>query len=1603
MNLNKGFSGNIEQAYENIFINNKNSDYRRPLQNRKSPLNNNSLRNNHYYTFNKPPESIPYIGEGYCQNIRPNFIKIDNSDNINLDENININDYLIKNQNRKKAAERSPLNYRVQHNNNYLNYNKNFINNNNIIKNRNNILNYFDSGDYDDNNINNQYSEDDINNMNNKWKKKIQKINEQNANYEYFNMYRDNFSKNNSFQNRNNFFNDKNSVNSQSDYSNHNQMLSQSVNINLNQPKKFHNKIYNNQNVNLSNDNNQKYSQDYYSELSDNNSIKNQTYQNYYKYDFNQNYYNNNDSLSSNLYDESFEKNKTQNYTKKLKKKFSDISKFFNSYKSVNTVSVSSQDMNSSSEYYKDDDTYNSVHFKCPMKNDEKHYHQNLTIKIKKKDDKNFKKNEKVNNSERPKKLPQYIDNTPEGCNVSTNTDINFRTKNISNFEIYPKENKINKYLSYNSDNSNISDQNYNNISNSTMIIPQKIQNQFKNNNLSNKNIYINKNKEPLLMNSIQIKINNNANVPYRQILNNRRQFKGRSPQNILNYNRYNDKFNNLYNNNLSSNNINNTPNKNNFSRFGLKSNHLDNFQNRIDDNIYEKQPNFQKEKKIKEITVDLSPRKNFFNLANSNGNLNNRINNITPNYDYNFNNNINNFNRNDFDDKFNFNNISIKPKSKIESCIITFDKNKNNNNKKFKLSNSLDGLKQIRTKKYIRKKIAKGTANNAQNNNNYKFNETPGMNNSKNKNNIITNKFIYNKNKSPKAIYQKPGNNQLSNSFGKTLSEEKETDNNEGVQDYCAPSPDYGKRGKNLDDNLLSNIYNHSPLLVSGNFKVIDNEKREQQNPYSPKYDEFSFKQKLNSDVNDENYITSKPIKVKIINESNSNISNNNNNIKSIYMKKAKTNNKLNNANNNSNNNNNFSLFTSQRIPTFSNLNEIIKEVNNSNINRINEDNGNISNNIINHKKKSSEVTPFGNNEILKNEKPITKLIVKSFSSKKIEPKVKSKLNFSFFRKYYKLYMKKPKIDVMYISKCILKPIKKPLTSINYVSKNKYRYIYKVPKSSCEYFTKKFVPNSLILPKIDISYISKIFIKNKQYIENRLNNIGNDKLLNNNNIKLSDNKNKNININSQSKPIKKRIILIRKTKKTNKKFSDNLKNNNIDNNYEDIHGDNDNIDVENNAAALPIINNEEIDNSPFKKLELKIISNNKDENISPLIREEITSISDKKEELNKNIENTINTISDYSSKEKVDSINRDTNIKNDKIYIKKKKILQNIMRKERRLPENKKFDNELSIDSLDNDLSFNLNINKIKNESNNDSKLFKYYNNNKSIDTSIIKSQSNNTSINEGMNKTSSSFYNMIKTNALNFSINNNLNSSNNEDLSMISNNTMNLEIDKFHNTKKNSFKIRTVIRGIKKKSKHDFLKNFKNKNIKISDLLKKHIKTKKDIDKEKKVNSIIKEDLENFVLFYKDKINDNQKMKYDWSMIEQLMIKIKVDIVDIIIGYLKACEEVVDSKKSVAVATEYIKNIIHHYKYNYLTNKNFDNIHIKILKIYLSVKNIKIYDSIKFDIYGKLLYVLINNELFFLYDLNILKQADEQTKINIKKILNNSGNNILISKFIN
>ena len=1517
MNVKKETSGNIEQAYENIVGKNNQTNYKMNLNNRKQPLNN-------YYSFNRAPDYSKFnqMNDNYPKeqnDPQKEHIKRYDTNYINLEENINIDDYIKQNEKRNKKVERSPPVYynsyinKKRQDDDYYNKRKSIRNFYKNEKNK-NIKRYQSENLEDNYNENYEYNHD---NKNQNWKQKFEKINEE----KQFKYYKTKYNKFISAKKIE--YND-----TQSDYSD--KILSQSVNVGKIQPKNFSSNHKNNNyqnirenNINFVEDYNQNYNDDSnsnYNDLSEN-SYKNQTYQNYYCPDYN-NFTNETSSINS--YD-SYELNKTENYAGKYK------GKLYNNYKFLNPYSQESE----SNEYYNDDDALSADVFRRPMKNDEKHYHQNLTIKIQKKDEKKKKRG--------LKKAQNFDNETDEGCDISTNTDLNkkIKEKKINTFRLKAKMQK-NKGFKLNNlysdlNYSNNSD-NYSNLSSTTVFAPSR----KRNNNLVNINGYDyfqtrnnNKNRSPNIINDKnKMRLNNdindiynNENIYYQHdSFNQNNHMKGRSPGNYY----YKNDSNYFYNNNEF-------PLKNYNSINSMNKQKFMNNQNKIQDNIYR---NIPKDKRIKEITVNLSPKKKITDLSNSNGNIiiNNKINNITPNFNYNINddNKINNitpnynFDINNIDNNQNDYNLNIiaKPKSKIESCIITFDKPKNkNNNKPFKLSSSLDGIK------YKKKRIPKYTKIINKKKNNYNnFYETPGININFNS----SNKFITNKNKSVAKMCQIPENQNLFNSIGKKLSDSE----NDGIKDRCAPSP-CGKREKKMEDNILFDIN-----LESENMNDLDSQKKEEKNPISQKNDDIN---------NQDNFDDScgKIIKVKIIN----NTSNDNNIIpnkgiinKKIYMKKTKTCNNFNSSN----------IFTSQRIPTFSNIEEMTKDIN-SNVIPIEQ--GKQSNN--NNSLKINEVTPCNPNEVPKNNK-IPKFIIKSFSKKIKEIKEKPAFKqHNFFKKIYSLYMMQPKKDQMYISKIFIKPIKKPIISNKYISKNKYNYIYKVPASSYEYYTKFKVPKTLILPKIDIGYMTKILLKNKEYIENKLNNITNDNLINTNAIPLNNKKNKNINI--KTKPIKKRIILIRKTKKANNNLNEN-QNSNINN------SNNNNMENNNNC------NNTFNENNDKKS---KFIYNDNEKK----------NKSDKKEDLN-NSSNNLDKIENDLSKFNKNKVNE---FKNENIYFKKKNI--NVIKREKLLPGNKKFDNENSFTSDNDSISFNLNINKelediSKNSSNNNSKFFLFH---KSIDTSAIKSISNNTSINDinqsftnnNLNKTSGLNCSVINNNNLNCSIDNNDNS-----LSFISNNTINIDLDRNRNNifKKSNIKIKTIIRGVKKQSKYDYLKDYKkDKKMKLEDVLKKPEKTKKEMERERKANLIIKEDLDNYIVFYKNKEKKNSKKKYNWSMIEQLIIKIKLDMVDIIEGYLKACEDLVYAKKYVIIANEYITNIIKHYKYNYLTNKNFNNIHNKIFQLLLSINNIKKYDSIKFEILGKLLNVLIMNNVFFVNDLYTFRQADDQIKSNIRKIISN------------
>ena len=97
MNIKKVKSGNIDQAYENLIRNNTKNDYNRTLHNRKSPLYKNNLRNN-FYSFNRSPPPSQMNKGNYNDQNNPWTRKMNKYDSeiINLEANIYINDYLKK-------------------------------------------------------------------------------------------------------------------------------------------------------------------------------------------------------------------------------------------------------------------------------------------------------------------------------------------------------------------------------------------------------------------------------------------------------------------------------------------------------------------------------------------------------------------------------------------------------------------------------------------------------------------------------------------------------------------------------------------------------------------------------------------------------------------------------------------------------------------------------------------------------------------------------------------------------------------------------------------------------------------------------------------------------------------------------------------------------------------------------------------------------------------------------------------------------------------------------------------------------------------------------------------------------------------------------------------------------------------------------------------------------------------------------------------------------------------------------------------------------------------------------------------------------------------
>ena len=264
---------------------------------------------------------------------------------------------------------------------------------------------------------------------------------------------------------------------------------------------------------------------------------------------------------------------------------------------------------------------------------------------------------------------------------------------------------------------------------------------------------------------------------------------------------------------------------------------------------------------------------------------------------------------------------------------------------------------------------------------------------------------------------------------------------------------------------------------------------------------------------------------------------------------------------------------------------------------------------------------------------------------------------------------------------------------------------------------------------------------------------------------------------------------------------------------------------------------------------------------------------------------------------------------------------------------------------------------------------------------------------------------------------VKNNNNNTVNTELNNINNNIVKIKVSLPNSeARRKKYKI-NIVKRVKvkyKKSVNDFseekilINNINNEINEENNLGRKRNKTimhknnQKEIDKDNKIISIIKEDLENYISFSLKNQQNNAftiSNNQNFSIIEQLLIKEKIDLSDLIEYYLKIGLEILDSKEKIIIANDYIQNIIENYNRTYINKNNFVKTHEDILELLIDIvinlnkkriKNIKnIENKYLYDIIGPLFFSLLINELFFVSDLNKFINCEEQVLINIAKIV--------------
>ena len=169
-----------------------------------------------------------------------------------------------------------------------------------------------------------------------------------------------------------------------------------------------------------------------------------------------------------------------------------------------------------------------------------------------------------------------------------------------------------------------------------------------------------------------------------------------------------------------------------------------------------------------------------------------------------------------------------------------------------------------------------------------------------------------------------------------------------------------------------------------------------------------------------------------------------------------------------------------------------------------------------------------------------------------------------------------------------------------------------------------------------------------------------------------------------------------------------------------------------------------------------------------------------------------------------------------------------------------------------------------------------------------------------------------------------------------------------------------------------------------------------KKEIIIDKYIYEQINQDLDNYMKFLEKEPKENEEKEnfdinyiYNWKTIDDLISNGKAKLEDIIKIYIEICKTRDITKFDIQKYNKYIKSIIEYYTTDFSRNQ-IEIVHLNMIEIFKSIIGcISNYSDIFLEILGNLLFILLRNKLYFMKDLNSFTEKENETQINIAKIV--------------